>query len=50
MIIKNISKGKNLKTGPQIYAMTNNILNREAHWVFEHKAQDKGKKWLLIAS
>ena len=40
-IIKNITKGKTIKTDPKSYDMTKNILTGEALWVFEHKSQEK---------
>ena len=39
VLLKDILKGKNLKTSPHNYAMTKNILTREALQVFEQKTQ-----------
>ena len=43
MILNEILKGKKLNMPPtQQYVMTNNLLNREALWLFGQKYQEKG--------
>ena len=39
--LQKIIKSQNLKTGPQVYFMTNNLLVGETSCVLEHKAKEK---------
>ena len=36
-LLKKIIEGQNLRTGPQCFDMTNNILTGENLWIFKHK-------------